>query len=179
MNALYAGSETEKNLMTAFAMESEARNKYTFFASVAKKEGLEQIADLFLRTAGNEKEHAEIWYKEIYGIGTTLENLCFAAESENHEWAEIYNGFAQTADREGYHSIADKLRKIAMIEMQHEEMYKTLFNNLKRCEVFSRSDTQIWVCRNCGHTIVSTNAPEICPVCDHAQAYFEIKAQNY
>lgn len=179
MSVLCAGSETEKNLKKAFAMESEARNKYTFFASQAKKEGLEQIADLFLRTAGNEKEHAEIWYKELFGIGTTLENLCLAAENENREWSEVYNGFAQTADWEGFHSIADKFRKIAMIEMQHEEMYKALYENLRKKEVFSRADIQTWVCRNCGHTIISTQAPEICPVCDHAQAYFEIKARNY
>lgn len=179
MNALYMGSETENNLKTAFALESQARNKYTFFASVAKKEGFEQIAELFTKTAGNEKEHAEIWYKEIYGIGTTPDNLQLSVDTENHEWTDVYTHFAEVADYEGFHEIADKFRKVALIEMHHEEMFRALLDNVQYGSVFSRSEVKIWQCRNCGHIVVGLEAPAACPVCDHSQAYFEIKASNY
>lgn len=179
MNALYAESETLKNLEKAFMLESAARNKYTFFASVAKSEGYEQIAGLFTKTAGNEKEHAEIWYKELYGIGDTEENLAYAASTENHEWTNMYAVFAETADEEGFHAIADKFRKVAYIEMHHEEMYRALLRNLQEGEIFSRGTVKIWECRNCGHIIVGMNAPQCCPTCDHPQSYFEIKADNY
>lgn len=179
MNTRYAGYETQENLKRAFAMESEARNKYTFFASVAKKEGYEQISELFSKTAGNEKEHAEIWYKELYGIGCTPENLKLSIDTENHEWTNTYNEFAKTADREGFHDLAAKFRQIALIEMRHEEMYTTLLHNIENKSVFFRSDIQIWECRNCGHIVVGLSAPAECPVCNHAQSYFEIKATNY
>lgn len=179
MNALCAESETYKNLQKAFAAESQARNLYTFFASRAKKDGYEQIAYLFLKTAGNEKEHAEIWYKEMCGIGNTAENLLLAAETENHEWINTYSEYAQVADREGYHQIADKFRKVAMIERHHEEIYRALLHNIDSNQVFERCEVKIWECRNCGHITVGIKAPEICPTCEHPQSYFEIEAKNY
>lgn len=179
MNVRYAGSETERNLKHAFAMESEARNKYTFFASVAKKEGYEQIADILLKIAGNEKEHAEIWYKEYYGIGCTSENLLEAADTENTEWVEKYVYYAEIADKEGFHEIADKFRKVAMIEMNHEEKLRMLQNNIVKGKVFNKEEIKTWECRNCGHIYVGTEAPATCPTCDHPQSYFEVKAANY
>ena len=175
----YAGTQTEKNLRTAFSGESEARNKYTYFASVAKKEGYEQMSALFLKTADNEKEHAKIWFKELNGIGDTPANLKSAAEGENYEWTDMYVGFAQTAEEEGFPELAEKFRMVAAIEKHHEERYRALLKNIEMAEVFSRSEVKVWECRNCGHIVVGTNAPEICPVCAHPQAYFEIKAENY
>ena len=173
------GSETEKNLMMAFAGESQARNKYTYFASVAKKEGYEQIANIFLETAENEKEHAKIHLKYLGGIGTTEENLETAANGENEEWTNMYKKFAITADQEGFTEIAEKFRGIAHIEKAHEERYKTLLNNLREKKVFNRTSDVVWVCRNCGHVHIGADAPNTCPVCSHPQSYFEIQATNY
>ena len=173
------GSETEKNLMIAFAGESEARNKYTYFASVAKKEGYEQIANVFLETAENEKEHAKIHFKYLNGIGTTEQNLEAAANGENEEWTNMYKKFAITADQEGFTEIAEKFRGIAHIEKSHEERYKTLLNNLREKKVFNRTSDVVWVCRNCGHIHIGADAPNTCPVCAHPQSYFEIQATNY
>ena len=175
----YAGTQTEKNLETAFAGEAQARNKYTYFASKAKKEGFEQIAALFLKTADNEKEHAKLWFKELDGIGTTAENLAAAAAGENYEWTDMYDGFAKTADEEGFHELAEKFRGVAAIEKAHEERYRALLKNVEMQEVFAKSEVKVWECRNCGHIVVGTNAPEICPVCAHPQAYFEVHAENY
>lgn len=175
----YAGTQTEKNLEIAFAGESEARNKYTYFASKAKKEGFEQIAALFLKTADNEKEHAKMWYKELYGIGDTAENLATAAAGENYEWTDMYAGFAKTAEEEGFHELAEKFRGVAEIERHHEERYRALLHNVEAQEVFAKSEVKVWECRNCGHIVVGTEAPEICPVCAHPQSYFEVHAQNY
>ena len=167
----YAGTKTEQNLLAAFAGESQARNKYTYFASKAKKEGYEQIAALFLKTADNEKEHAKLWFKELDGIGTTAENLAAAADGENFEWTDMYEGFAKTAEEEGFPELAAKFRGVAAIEKHHEERY--------RQEVFAKSEVKVWECRNCGHIVVGTQAPEVCPVCAHPQAYFEVHAENY
>ena len=175
----YAGTRTEKNLEAAFAGESQARNKYTYFASVAKKEGYEQIAALFLKTADNEKEHAKMWFKELKGIGDTQVNLEAAADGENYEWTDMYAEFAKTADEEGFPELADKFRLVAEIERRHEERYRTLLNNVKTAAVFEKSEVKIWECRNCGHLIVGTKAPEICPTCNHPQSYFEVRAENY
>ena len=175
----YAGTQTEKNLEAAFAGESQARNKYTYFASKAKKEGYEQIAALFLKTADNEKEHAKLWFKELGGIGDTPANLLAAAEGENSEWTDMYDGFAKTADEEGFHELAEKFRGVAAIEKHHEERYRALLKNVEAQEVFKKSEVKVWECRNCGHIVVGTAAPEVCPVCDHAQAYFELHAENY
>ena len=175
----YAGTQTEKNLMAAFAGESEARNKYTYFASKAKKDGYEQIAALFLKTAENEKEHAKLWFKELNGIGDTAENLLSAAEGENYEWTDMYAGFAKTADEEGFHELAQRFRLIAAIEKHHEERYRALLHNVEMAEVFARSEVKVWECRNCGHVVVGTSAPEVCPACNHPQSYFEIHAENY
>ncbi len=176
----YAGTQTEKNLMEAFAGESQARNKYTYFASKAKKEGFEQISALFLKTADNEKEHAKMWYKELHdGIGTTTENLEDAANGENYEWTDMYDGFAKTADEEGFHELAEKFRQVAAIEKEHENRYRALLKNIEMQEVFKKSEVKVWECRNCGHIVVGTEAPERCPVCDHPQAYFEVHAENY
>ena len=175
----YAGTQTEKNLEAAFAGESQARNKYTYFASKAKKEGYEQIAALFLKTADNEKEHAKLWFKELGGIGDTPANLLAAAEGENYEWTDMYDGFAKTADEEGFHELAEKFRGVAAIEKHHEERYRVLLKNVEAQEVFKKSEVKVWECRNCGHIVVGTAAPEVCPVCDHAQAYFELHAENY
>ena len=175
----YAGTQTEKNLMAAFAGESEARNKYTYFASKAKKEGFEQISALFLKTADNEKEHAKLWFKELEGIGDTAQNLRSAAEGENYEWTDMYAGFAETAEKEGFHELAAKFRMVAAIEKHHEERYRKLLQNVETMQVFEKSDVKIWECRNCGHIIVGTKAPEMCPTCAHPQSYFEVNAQNY
>ena len=175
----YAGTQTEKNLEAAFAGESQARNKYTYFASKAKKEGFEQIAALFLQTAENEKEHAKIWFKELNGIGSTAENLAAAADGENYEWTDMYEGFAVTAEKEGFPELAAKFRMVAAIEKHHEERYRALLRNVEAQEVFAKSEVKVWDCRNCGHIVVGTKAPEICPVCAHPQSYFEIHAENY
>ena len=175
----YAGTQTEKNLEAAFAGESMARNKYTYFASKAKKEGYEQIAALFLKTADNEKEHAKLWLKELEGIGNTAENLLHAAEGENYEWTDMYAGFAKTAEEEGFKVLAAKFRLVAAIEKHHEERYRALLQNVETKQVFEKSEVKVWECRNCGHIIVGTKAPEICPTCDHPKAYFEINAKNY
>ncbi len=175
----YSGTKTEQNLRTAFSGESEARNKYTFFASKAKKEGYEQIAALFLKTADNEKEHAKLWFKELNGIGDTAENLLNAAEGENYEWTDMYEGFAKTAEEEGFRELAQKFRLVGAIEKHHEERYRALLHNVEAAEVFTKSEVKVWECRNCGHIVVGTSAPEICPTCAHPQSYFEIHAENY
>ena len=175
----YSGTQTEKNLEAAFAGESQARNKYTYFASKAKKEGFEQIAALFLKTADNEKEHAMLWFKELNGIGTTAENLEAAADGENYEWTDMYEEFAKTADEEGFHELAQKFRLVAAIEKHHEERYRALLKNVEMAQVFAKSEVKVWECRNCGHIVVGTNAPEICPTCAHPQSYFELHAENY
>ena len=175
----YAGTKTEKNLWEAFAGESQARNKYTYFASKAKKDGFEQIAALFLKTADNEKEHAKLWFKELAGIGSTTENLAAAAAGENYEWTDMYEGFAKTADEEGFHELAEKFRLVAAIERHHEERYRALLKNVETAQVFEKSEVKVWECRNCGHIVVGTKAPELCPTCDHPKAYFEINAKNY
>ena len=175
----YAGTQTEKSLMTAFAGESEARNKYTYFASKAKKEGYEQIAALFLKTAENEKEHAKLWFKELNGIGDTAENLLSAAEGENYEWTDMYDGFAKTADEEGFHELAQRFRLVAAIEKHHEERYRALLHNVETAAVFAKSEVKVWECRNCGHVVVGTKAPEVCPACSHPQSYFELREENY
>ena len=178
-NTKYAGTQTEKNLMVAFSGESEAHNKYTYFASKAKKEGYEQIAALFLKTAENEKEHAKLWFKELNGIGDTAENLLSAAEGENYEWTDMYDGFAKTADAEGFHDLAERFRLVAAIEKHHEERYRALLHNVETAEVFAKSSVKVWECRNCGHIVVGEKAPEVCPACNHPQSYFEIHAENY
>ena len=175
----YAGTQTEKNLEAAFAGESQARNKYTYFASKAKKEGYEQIAALFLKTADNEKEHAKMWFKELNGIGDTKDNLEAAANGENFEWTDMYEGFAKTAEEEGFAELAEKFRGVAAIEKAHEERYRKLLHNVEMQEVFAKSEVKVWECRNCGHIVVGTNAPEVCPVCAHPQSYFEVKEENY
>jgi len=175
----YAGTQTEKNLEAAFAGESQARNKYTYFASVAKKEGYEQISALFLKTADNEKEHAKMWFKELQGIGSTAENLAAAAAGENYEWTDMYEGFARTADAEGFPELAEKFRQVAAIEKTHEERYRALLHNVETAAVFEKSEVKVWECRNCGHIVVGTKAPEVCPVCAHPQAYFEVRCENY
>ena len=175
----YSGTQTEKNLQAAFAGESQARNKYTYFASVAKKQGFEQIADLFLKTANNEKEHAKMWFKELSGIGDTAENLLAAAEGENYEWTDMYEDFAKTAEEEGFTELAHKFRLVAAIEKHHEERYRALLHNVETAEVFKKSEIKVWECRNCGHIVVGKEAPEVCPVCNHPQSYFEIHAENY
>ena len=175
----YEGTQTEKNLETAFAGESQARNKYTYFASVAKKEGYEQMAALFLKTADNEKEHAKMWFKELNGLGDTADNLLSAAEGENYEWTDMYDGFAKTAEAEGFPELAAKFRMVAAIEKHHEERYRTLLHNLETAQVFEKSEVKVWECRNCGHIVVGIKAPEVCPVCAHPQAYFEVNSENY
>ena len=175
----YAGTQTEKNLMAAFAGESEARNKYTYFASKAKKEGYEQIAALLLKTAHNEKDHPNLGFKELNGIGDTAENLLSAAEGENYEWTDMYDGFAKTADEEGFHELAQRFRLVAAIEKHHEERYRALLHNVEMAEVFAKSEVKVWECRNCGHIVIGEKAPEVCPTCNHPQSYFEIHAENY
>ena len=175
----YAGTQTEKNLQAAFAGESQARNKYTYFASKAKKEGYEQIAALFLKTADNEKEHAKRWFKELEGIGTTAQNLAAAADGENYEWTDMYEGFAKTAVAEGFDKLAQKFRMVGEIEKTHEERYRALLHNVETAQVFEKSEVKVWECRNCGHVVIGTKAPEVCPVCDHPQSYFELRETNY
>ncbi len=179
MNNKYKGTQTEKNLEAAFAGESQARNKYTYFASVAKKEGYEQISSIFLKTADNEKEHAKMWFKELQGIGNTAQNLDAAANGENYEWTDMYEEFAKTAEAEGFKELAEKFRMVGEIEKRHEERYRALLKNVETAEVFKKSRVKVWECRNCGHIVVGTNAPEVCPVCAHPQSYFEIHAENY
>ena len=175
------GSKTEQNLMVAFAGESQARNKYTYYASKAKKDGYEQIAAIFEETANNEKEHAKMWFKELHGgsVPSTIENLKDAAEGENYEWTDMYDSFAKTALEEGFVELAEKFRMVAAIEKEHEERYRKLLKNINDAVVFSKDNECIWVCRNCGHVVIGKNAPEVCPVCAHPQAYFEMKANNY
>ena len=179
METKYSGTQTEKNLEAAFAGESQARNKYTYFASRAKKEGFEQIAALFLETAENEKEHAKLWFKELNGINDTAQNLADAAAGENYEWTDMYEGFAKTAEEEGFTELAIKFRMVAAIEKRHEERYRALLKNVETAEVFKRSEVKVWECRNCGHIVVGTSAPEICPVCAHPKAYFELHKENF
>lgn len=175
----YAGTQTEKNLRAAFSGESEARNKYTFFASVARKQGFEQIAALFLKTAENEKEHAKLWFRELNGIGTTAENLLSAANGENYEWTDMYESIAKTAEEEGFPELAQRFRLVGAVEKHHEERYRALLRNVEMDEVFAKSEVKVWECRNCGHIVVGMTAPDICPVCSHPQSYFEIQAENY
>ena len=175
----YSGTKTEQNLLAAFAGESQARNKYTYFASKAKKDGYEQIAALFLKTADNEKEHAKLWFKELEGIGTTAENLKAAADGENFEWTDMYEGFAKTAEEEGFFALAEKFRLVAAIEKHHEERYRALLHNVETAAVFEKSEVKVWECRNCGHIVIGEKAPEICPTCAHPQAYFEVNCENY
>ena len=175
----YAGTKTEKHLWEAFAGESQARNKYTYFASVAKKAGYEQIAALFLHTAQNEMEHAKLWFKALGELGDTAENLLHAAEGENAEWTDMYDRMAREADEEGFHDLAEQFRGVAAIEKMHEERYRKLLSNVETMQVFEKSGVTIWECRNCGHIVVGTKAPEICPVCKHPQAFFEVRAENY
>ena len=179
MSNKYVGTKTEKNLEAAFAGESQARNKYTYFASVAKKEGYEQIAELFSKTADNEKEHAKLWFKELNGIGSTAENLKHAAEGENYEWTDMYEEFAKTAEEEGFAELAMKFRLVAAIEKRHEERYRALLNNVETAAVFEKSEVKVWECRNCGHIVIGVKAPEVCPTCAHPKSYFEIKSENY
>lgn len=175
----YFGTQTERNLEAAFAGESQARNKYSYFASKAKKEGFEQIAAIFQQTADNEKEHAKLWFKELEGIGSTAENLAAAAEGENYEWTDMYEGFARTAEDEGFPELAAKFRLVAAIEKRHEERYRALLRNVEAQEVFKKSEVKVWECRNCGHIVVGTEAPQICATCAHPQSYFEILSENY
>lgn len=179
MNNKYAGTKTENNLRAAFAGESQARNQYTFFASVAKKEGYEQMAALFLKTAENEKEHAKLWLKELAGIGDTKANLAAAAAGENYEWTDMYQDFAKTAEEEGFPELAHRFRLVAEIEKHHEERYRALLKNLEMQKVFEKGEMTMWECRNCGHLVMGKKAPEVCPVCAHPQSYFEVRAENY
>ena len=173
------GSKTEKNLMAAFAGESQARNKYTYFASVAKKEGYEQIAAIFLETAENEKEHAKLWFKALGELGTTAENLKAAAEGENYEWTDMYATFAKEAEEEGFIRLANQFKAVAAIEKSHEERYLKLLNNVEMQKVFEKAEETMWVCRNCGHLVMGKKAPLVCPVCTHPQSYFEVRNENY
>ena len=173
------GSKTEKNLMTAFAGESQARNKYTYFASVAKKEGYEQIAEIFLKTADNEKEHAKMWFKHLGELGNTAENLAAAAAGENYEWTDMYDTFAKEAEEEGFKTIAYQFRAVAAIEKSHEERYRALLNNVEMQKVFEKSEETMWECRNCGHLVMGKKAPAVCPVCAHPGSYFEVRKENY
>jgi len=175
----YAGTKTEKNLSDAFAGESQARNKYTYFASVASNEGYEQLAEVFLKTANNEKEHAKIWYQELGNLGTTAENLLHAAEGENYEWTDMYVGFAKDAEEEGFPVLAERFRRVAAIEKKHEERYRKLLNSLEMKQIFEKGEEIIWECRVCGHLVMGKKAPKICPVCKHSQSYFEVRKENY
>ena len=175
----YAGTKTEKNLETAFSGESQARNKYTYFASVAKKEGYEQIASLFLKTADNEKEHAKLWFKELNGIGNTTENLVAAAAGENYEWTDMYEQFARDAEEEGFPELAFQFRGVAAIEKAHEERFLKLLNNVEMQKVFEKGEEVMWQCRECGHLVMGKKAPEVCPICHHPQAYQQVRATNY
>ena len=179
MTNKYAGTKTEKNLREAFAGESQARNKYTYFASVAKKAGYEQIAALFLKTAENEKEHAKLWFKALGELGDTEANLKVAAEGENYEWTDMYERMAQEADEEGFHELAEQFRGVGAIEKHHEERYRKLLANVEEKKVFEKSGVTVWECRNCGHIVIGTKAPDVCPVCKHPQSYFEVHEENY
>lgn len=179
MTNKYAGTKTEKNLREAFAGESQARNKYTYFASVAKKAGYEQIAALFLKTAENEKEHAKLWFKALGELGDTEANLKAAAEGENYEWTDMYERMAQEADEEGFHELAEQFRGVGAIEKHHEERYRKLLTNVEEKKVFEKSGVTVWECRNCGHIVIGTKAPDVCPVCKHPQSYFEVHEENY
>ena len=179
MSNKYAGTQTEKNLEAAFAGESQARNKYTYFASRAKKDGFEQIAAIFEETANNEKEHAKLWFKELEGIGDTAQNLAAAADGENYEWTDMYEGFAKTAQEEGFPELAARFRMVAAIEKTHEERYRALLKNVETAKVFEKSEVKVWECRNCGHIVVGTKAPQVCPVCAHPQSYFEVHKENW
>ena len=179
MGNKYEGTKTELNLMEAFVGESQARNKYTYFSSVAKKAGYEQIAAIFLDTANNEKEHAKLWFKELGLLGDTPQNLEAAAVGENFEWTDMYDRMAKEADEEGFRELAEKFRMVAAIEKQHEERYRALLKNIETNQVFERAGVQVWECRNCGHVVVGTNAPEVCPVCNHPQSFFELRKENY
>ena len=179
MNMELKGSKTEKNLMTAFAGESEARTKYTYFASVAKKEGYEQISAIFLKTAENEKEHAKMWFKALGGLSDTAKNLAAAAEGENYEWTDMYATFAKEAEEEGFTKLAAQFRMVGEIEKHHEERYRALLSNVEMQKVFEKSEQTMWECRNCGHLVMGKKAPEVCPVCAHPQSYFEVRAENY
>lgn len=179
MSTKYSGTQTEKNLEAAFAGESQARNKYTYFASRAKKDGFEQISAIFQQTADNEKEHAKMWFKELNGIGDTAANLEAAAAGENYEWTDMYEGFAKTAEEEGFTELAKKFRMVAAIEKRHEERYRALLKNIEMQAVFAKSEVKVWECRNCGHIVVGEKAPDKCPVCDHPQAYFEVHVDNF
>ena len=173
------GTKTEKNLWTAFAGESQARNKYTYFAGVAKKEGYEQIAEIFTKTAENEKEHAKMWFKALGELGNTAENLLHAAEGENYEWTDMYDTFAKEAEEEGFAQLAYQFRAVAAIEKAHEERYRALLNNVEMQKVFEKSEETMWECRNCGHLVIGKKAPAVCPVCAHPQSYFEVRKENY
>ena len=175
----YAGTKTEKNLEAAFAGESQARNKYTYFASVARREGYEQIAAIFLETAENEREHAKLWFRELDGIGDTAQNLSAAADGENYEWTDMYQEFAKVAEEEGFKALAAKFRMVGAIEKHHEERYRALLKNVETARVFEKSEVKVWECRNCGHIVVGTKAPAVCPVCAHPQSYFEVHEENY
>lgn len=176
----YSGTQTEKNLQAAFAGESQARNKYTYYASRAKKDGFEQIAAIFQQTADNEKEHAKLWFKELHdGMPSTPENLLDAAEGENYEWTDMYENFAKTAEEEGFKELAAKFRLVATIEKRHEERYRALLKNIEMAQVFEKSEVKVWECRNCGHIVVGTKAPELCPTCAHPQSYFEVHVDNF
>ena len=181
MENKYKGTQTEKNLEAAFSGESQARNKYSYYASKAKKDGFEQIAAIFEETANNEKEHAKMWFKELHGgaVPGTVENLNDAADGENFEWTDMYAGFAETAEKEGFPELAEKFRLVAAIEKHHEERYRKLLQNIEMAEVFAKSEVKIWECRNCGHIVVGEKAPDVCPTCAHPQSYFEISAENY
>lgn len=179
MSNKYAGTKTEQNLHAAFSGESQARNKYTYFASVAKKEGFEQISALFLKTAENEKEHAKLWFKELNGISDTAENLLHAAEGENYEWTDMYENFAKDAEAEGFMELAARFRLVAKIEKEHEERYRALLANVKNDKVFKKDEETVWECRNCGHIHKGKNALEVCPTCNHPKAFFEVNAKNY
>lgn len=179
MSNKYQGTQTEKNLQAAFAGESQARNKYTYFAAKAQEEGLEQIAALFLKTAENEREHAKLWFKELGGIGDTAANLQAAAEGENYEWTDMYDGFAKTAEEEGFKDLATKFRLVAAIEKMHEERYRALLKNVETAQIFEKSEVKVWECRNCGHIVVGTKAPKLCATCGYPQSYFEVHSENY
>ena len=175
----YAGTKTEKNLMEAFAGESQARNKYTYFAAVAQREGYEQLAEIFLSTARNEQEHARVWFQELGHIGTTAENLVAAAAGENYEWTDMYDRMAKEADEEGFHDLAERFRQVGAIEKTHEERYLKLLHNVEMQKVFEKGEQVMWECRICGHLVVGTKAPEVCPVCKYSQSFFEVRAENY
>ncbi len=175
----YAGTQTEKNLETAFAGESQARNKYTYFASVASREGYDQLAEIFLKTARNEQEHARVWFQELGHLGTTAENLLAAAEGENYEWTDMYDRFAKDAEREGFPELAEKFRAVGLVEKAHEERYRKLLNNVEMQQVFEKADEAMWECRICGHLVIGKKAPEVCPICSYSQSFFEVRKENY